>query len=136
RDRDGLRDIGPLHHAGAGLDMDRIGLHPKPPGIAVGLAGADIELPAVPGAADDFAWSRVLDRAGVGRLREADQRPLAQRRALVRATVEQAEELALDVEDRDRPLVDGEKLARTRRQFRHRGDDMTNHQLSPYSFRA
>jgi hypothetical protein len=59
----------------------------------------------VPGAADDFAQSRTFDLAGIGRLRKADQRPFAQGRALMRAAVQQAEELALDVEDRDRPLV-------------------------------
>ena len=65
--------------------------------------------------------------AGIGRLREPDQRPLAQRRALMRAAVQQAEELALDVEDRDRALFDGKKFARARRQLRHRGNDVTGH---------
>ena len=115
RHRERLRDVRSRHHTGARLDMDRIGLDPKPAGIAVGLAGADVELPAVPGAADDFAEPGVFDGAGIGRLRKSDQRPLAQRRALVRAAVQQAEELALDVEDRDRPFIDGEKLARARR---------------------
>jgi hypothetical protein len=38
----------------------------------------------------------------------------------MRATVQQAEKLALDVEDRDRSLIDGEKFARARRQFIYR----------------
>ena len=48
-------------------------------------------------------------------------------RALVRAAVQQAEELAVDVEDGDRALIDGEEFARARRQLLHRGDDMTGH---------
>src|SRR6266403_1865655 len=55
RDRDGLRDVRPLHHARAGLDIDWIGFRPEPLRIAIGLTGADIEFPAVPGAADDLA---------------------------------------------------------------------------------
>jgi hypothetical protein len=35
---------------------------------------------------------------------------LARRRALVQATIQQAEELALDIEHRDRPLADGRNL--------------------------
>jgi len=53
--RERLRHVGSLHHAGARFDVDRIGPGAKPLGVAVGLAGADIEFPAVPGAADDFA---------------------------------------------------------------------------------
>src|SRR5258708_7903299 len=55
RHRQRLRDIRPLHDGRARLDIDRIGLGAKPLWIAVGLPGADIELPAMPGAADDLA---------------------------------------------------------------------------------
>ena len=55
RHRESLGDIRPLHNVSARLDIDWIGLDPEAFGIAVGLAGADVELPAVPGAADDFA---------------------------------------------------------------------------------
>src|SRR5258708_20689319 len=61
---DGLRHIRPLHHGRARLDIDGIGLGAKPLWVAVGLPGADIELPAVPGAEDDFAEPGVLDLAG------------------------------------------------------------------------
>jgi hypothetical protein len=54
RDLDGLGDIRPLHHSRARLNIDRIGFHAKTAPIAVGLAGADVELPAMPGAADDL----------------------------------------------------------------------------------
>ena len=65
--------------------------------------------------------------AGIGGLREPDQRAFAQGRALMRTAVQKPEELALDVEDRDRPAVDGQKFSRARRQFIHRGDDVTGH---------
>ena len=116
RHRERLGDIGPLHHAGAGLDMRGIGFDAKAFGVAIGLAGADVELPAVPGAAQDLAQSGI-DHSGLGGLRKPDQWSFAQGGALVRAAVHQAEEFALDVEDRDRPLIDGEEFTRARRQF-------------------
>src|SRR5713226_7940506 len=45
----------------------------------------------------------------------------------MRAAVQKAEELALDVEDRDRAFIDGEEFARARRQLVHRGNDMSRH---------
>jgi hypothetical protein len=102
----------------------------------IGLAGADVELPAMPGAADDLTQLGVLDVAGIARLRQPDQRALAQRCALMRAAIEQAEIFALDVEDRDRPVVDGDEFARPRRQFTDGGDDVFGHQETPYSFLA
>jgi hypothetical protein len=62
-------------------------------------------------------------------LGKPDQRALAQGRALMRAAIEQSEIFALDVEDRDRPVVDGDEFARPRRQFADRGDDMLRHGL-------
>src|SRR5882757_6906711 len=108
--RDRLRNIRPLDHARARLDMRRIRFHAEAAGIAIGLAGADVEFPAVPGTADDLPQLGVFDLAGIARLRKPDQRALAQRRALMRATVHQAEILALDVEDRDRPSLDLQKF--------------------------
>src|SRR3954453_20600959 len=59
-----LGDIRPLHHARTRFDIDRIGAGAKALGVAVGLSGADIEFPAVPGAADDLAQLGVFDLAG------------------------------------------------------------------------
>ena len=81
----------------------------------------------MPGASDDLAEFGVFDLAGIGGLREPDQRALAQSRALMRAAVQQAEELALDVEDRDRPPVDGEEFSGARRKLFHRGNHMSRH---------
>src|SRR6267154_4136276 len=50
---DGLGDIRSLHHGSTGLDIDRIGAGAEALRVAIGLAGADVEFPAVPGAADD-----------------------------------------------------------------------------------
>jgi hypothetical protein len=52
---------------------------------------------------------------------------LAQAGALVRATIEQGEELALHVEDRDLPALDLDPLPRARRDLGHRGDDVPRH---------
>lgn len=53
-DGDRLGDIRPLHDARARLDMSRIRLDAEAAGVAVGLAGAHVEFPAVPGATDDL----------------------------------------------------------------------------------
>jgi hypothetical protein len=45
----------------------------------------------------------------------------------MRTAVQKAEELALDVEDRNRTLVDGQEFACAGRQLIHRGNDMTGH---------
>src|SRR6266568_6590958 len=107
--------------------MGRIGLGAKAAGIAVGLPGTDIELPAVPGTADDLPLPGVFDLAGVVRLRQSDQRPLAQRGALMRAAIEQAEILALDVEHRDRTAIDGEEFAAAGWQLLDGRNDVTGH---------
>src|SRR5262245_65930560 len=58
RDGEGLGDVRALGQLGAGLDLDRE--LPRLPGlrIAPGLAGANVELPAVPGAAQELAGAR------------------------------------------------------------------------------
>ena len=61
-------------------------------GIAPGLAGADIELPAMPGAAQHLALAGQAVFAGRRRYQAADDRPATERRALVRAAVDQREE--------------------------------------------
>src|SRR5882724_7707015 len=64
-----LRHVWPLHHGRSRLDIDRIGTRAKAFGVAIGLAGADVEFPAMPWAADDFAEFGVFDLAGIGGLR-------------------------------------------------------------------
>ena len=70
-DRHGFGHIGPGHQPRARLHRDRIGTRAHAGGVAPGLAGADVELPAVPGAADDLA------RAGVAVVARARPIPRA-----------------------------------------------------------
>ena len=95
--------------------------------IAVRLPGADVELPAVPGAAQDFALAGVADVAGEIGFGKPDQRAFAERRALVRTAIEQAKEFALHIEDGDWTVFENEEFARPRRQFAHRGNDVTSY---------
>src|SRR5262245_14347466 len=107
--------------------MGRVSLDAEAAGVAVGLARTHVELPAVPGTADDLAELGIFDLAVIFRLRKPNQRPLAQGSALMRATVQEAEEFAIDVEDRDRAAIDLEEFSRARRQFVHRGNDVAGH---------
>lgn len=108
RDLDGLRDI--QAHASprpCPLDIHRIGSRAQRASGSCGTGRCECRIPSiVPGAADDLAQPGVFDRRDRTIARGPIQRPLAQRRALMGAAVQQAEELALDVEDRDRPSVD------------------------------
>src|SRR5581483_8559613 len=70
-----------------GLDRHIVGADAEPLGLAPGLAGADVVLPAVPGAREDLALAREAHLARHGRLDRAPQLPLAQRAALVGAAV-------------------------------------------------
>src|SRR5262249_61681184 len=58
RDREGFRDIGPLHQRRPRLDRYLERPRASRVRIAPGLAGADVELPAVPGAAQEFLLAR------------------------------------------------------------------------------
>src|SRR6516164_8949824 len=59
RHRHGLCHVGPLYHALTLGDLHRVGPHLDAVRLAVRLAGADVEFPAMPGAADDLALARV-----------------------------------------------------------------------------
>jgi hypothetical protein len=91
------------------VDEDRLSFHGHgvgalpDPGIDQELAGADVELPAVPGAADDLVLPPVDEVASLRRTGGSGNRPFAQTRAAVRADIEQGIIAALDVEDADRP---------------------------------
>jgi hypothetical protein len=130
-DRNRFGDIRPLRDGGARLDIHWVRLHAEAARIAIALAGADVELPAVPGAAQDFARPRVFDLAGIFGLRKTNQWPLAEIGALMRTAVQQAEKFALDVEDRDRSAVELDEFARARRQLIDRGNDVSSHQATP-----
>src|SRR5262249_11526379 len=131
RDRDLLRDIGALHEGGAVLDRDREAAGADALGLAPGLAGADVEFPAMPGAAQELAAPRIAVVAGHRRFDQRGDRALAEAAALMRAAVEQPVEFTLEVEDDDRAALHGDQLAGARRDLAEDGDDMARHQASP-----
>ena len=95
RHRKGLCDVGALHQGLAGFHFDL-----ELPGagrlrIAPGLAGANLELPAVPRAAQKLLMARQPVMAGSVGLHQRDDLALAQRSALMRAAVGQREIFAV-----------------------------------------
>src|SRR6266550_851653 len=122
RDRVGLGDVGAgdpprerrVVGRGEGLarfHAHRVAPHAQTLGLAPRLPGADVELPAVPGAGQDLAWTVVLDLARHARPRQPPGLALAQRAALVRAAVAQGEVLPAQVEDADRAPAHLDDLA-------------------------
>src|SRR5918997_291954 len=93
--------------------------HAHPARVEPGLAGADVELPGVPRAADHLAAPLVAVHAGLGRGDVARDDPVAEAAALVRAAVGEREELAAEVEDDDPPLPGLHELAPARRDLPH-----------------
>src|ERR1035438_4593933 len=99
--REGLGHIRPLGQRLARLDHHRIRPDLEPLRIEPGLAVADVEFPAMPGATQQFADPRTLVDPGLRRGQPRHARRLVERRAGVRTTVEQREEFAVDVEHDD-----------------------------------
>ena len=95
--------------------------------IAPGFAGAHVELPAMPRAADDLALARIAVLAGLARLDQPSETALAQAAALMRAAVGEREELALDVEHGDLTAADVDELARAGRKLAHIRNDVFRH---------
>src|SRR5580704_16248121 len=110
-DGKGLGHVGALDQCRAGRHRNRELPRPDARRIAPGFAGAHVELPAVPRAADDLALPRVAVLAGLAGLDQAGQAAFAQAAALMRAAVGKREELALDVEHRDLAALDVDELA-------------------------
>src|SRR5262249_7874385 len=136
--RKGLGRVGPFHQLGARLDRGLELPDLEVVGIAPGLAGADVEFPAMPGAAHEFALAGDAVGAGTARSHEADHpalahRPaaaplaLARRPAGVRAAVGKREECAVDVEHADLTALDGDELLFARLDLARGGDDVTAH---------
>src|SRR6185312_7095560 len=93
-------------------------------GIAIGAAGADIELPAVPWTAQHLAGPRRDERAGPLRFKQRRAPSLAQRPALMRTAVGKCEIFAVEIEDRNLAAGDGRRLAAVRRNVADPGDDV------------
>src|SRR5579883_1307811 len=128
-DRKGLRHIRAFNQRGARSDRYSELPRAHPRRIAPRLAGAQVELPAVPWAADDLAAARIAIAARLARLDEAGQAPLVQATALVRALVAEREKLAFDVEDHDLPALDIDQPACTGWKFAQARDDVLRHEF-------
>src|SRR6185312_7745549 len=126
-DRHGLGDIRPGHQPRARLHRDRIGTRTHAGGIAPGLTGADVELPAVPGATDDLARAGVAVVARPVRFHETGLLALAQAAAAMRTAVVEREELAAEIEHHDGAPVHLREPAGAGRNVADRGDHMLGH---------
>jgi len=93
------------------FDEDRVGLHLEARGVE-GKAGAQVELPLVPGALQNFAVA--LERVLVDRGRDdvGTQATAAERPALVRAAVANRVVSAVDAKDPDPPRPATAKIFR------------------------
>ena len=115
------------------LHRNVVAPHADAPGIEPRLPGADVEFPAMPGTAQDFATPRDGVVAWSRRGDEPTQRADAEGAALVRATIAQGEELASNVEDADGTARDLDDLALTRRDLVDTGDNVPARCLLPAS---
>src|SRR6185312_16255787 len=77
RNGEGFDLVGPFRDLAAGGDGDRIAPGLDAPRLAGRQAGAQVELPAMPGAAQDLAGAREAVAAGLPRLDEAGELALA-----------------------------------------------------------
>src|SRR5262249_35825593 len=112
---------------GAGFDHDVERLDPGVYWITPGLAGADIEFPAMPGAAQQLPFAREAVLARLGRLGQTDDAPFAQRGTLVRAPVRERVERAVHVEAADLAPARRDKLAGTGRDVAALRDNVPAH---------
>src|SRR3954447_15458606 len=97
-DPEGLGHIGAFDQLGALLDRDAEAARLDLVGIAPGLAGADVELPGVPGAADDLPAAGGIVLAGPLGQDEPGEIAFAEAAAAMRAAVAQREKFAVEVE--------------------------------------
>src|SRR5437764_1008347 len=103
--RKGFGHIGPLGQRLAVLDHNRIGPHLDAVRIEIRLPGAHVELPAMPGAAQQFADAGTLVDPGLRRGQPRDACRLVERRAFVGTAIEQREELAIEMEHDGVPVM-------------------------------
>src|SRR5262245_12291644 len=110
--RERLGQIGSLDQFGTGLHRHGILPDAQAGRVAPGLAGADIELPAMPGAIHHFAAARSAVVTRLARLHEAGLDAEMEAAAPVRATIVERKELAAEVEHHDRTRAGGDQLSR------------------------
>src|ERR1700752_3657834 len=124
----GLRGERALRQRFAGHDLHLIGACLDAFGMAPGLAGLDIELPAVPGAAQHFSMpgQAIFARAVGGEA--AEDGPKTQRRPFMGAAIHQRVEFTMHVEYADLAAGYCDDLARAGSDLIGGGDDVARHQ--------
>src|SRR5262245_58441320 len=100
---------------GAGLHADRILSNAQASRIAPRLAGADVELPAVPGTFHHLTRPRIAILARHLRLDQPGLDAIAKTAAAVRATIVERKEIAGEIEHHDGAAVHVDELAGARR---------------------
>src|ERR1700754_2851068 len=125
-----LSNIGPFGEFLAAFDRHGIGPHLDPLRIEPGLPIAHVELPTVPGTTQELADPRALVDTGLRRGQSRHAGSLVQRRALMRAAIEQRKELAVDVEHHDVAAIDADHLVAAGRDLAGASDDVTGHEAN------
>ena len=115
------------HHQRARLDRDVVAADPDGARIEPGLARAQVELPAVPRAADDLVAARNLVLAGPRRRHQPGLTTVAQRAALVRAAVSTAKYSPPTLNTPDGAAADLDDLPLAGRDIVHSSDDVAGH---------
>src|SRR5262245_16971657 len=130
-DGDGKRlgRVRALHKFCSGFHRDGVVHEPHALGIAPGAACADVELPGMPGTADDLTGARILIVAGSRRCDSTREFAARQAATLMRALIGECEELALDIENNDVAPCHLHQLSRPRRDLGGSGDDVAGHGL-------
>src|SRR4051812_48487072 len=113
------------------LDRDGVSADAQPRRVEPRLAGLDVELPSVPGTAEDFTLPNILILAGSGRERHPGERALAQRSTLMWAPVAHGKKGARHVEHADGAPGYLHDLPRAGRNLPHRSHRVAGHSHSP-----
>jgi hypothetical protein len=107
--------------------MRRKGAHLGPARIEPAFAGADIEFPIMPRAADHFSRAGEMILARFIALNQAAQNAARKRATLMRAAIKQREEFAAQIEHHNLLAIRFHQLPATGRDFIHRPNYMPRH---------
>src|SRR5262249_16747836 len=114
----------------SGLHRDRVAACAHARRITPGLAGAHVEFPAMPGAADDLAGPGIAVMARSIRFHQSRLLAVKEAAPPVPATIVEPEKLAAHFEPPDPPPVPLGELAGAGRNVGDRGNHMLGHQSS------
>ena len=107
--------------------MRRKGTHFRPPWIEPTFPRANIEFPIMPRAAQHFSGAGELILSRFITLNQAAQNAAGERAPLMRATIEQREELTTQIEHHNLLAIRFHQLPATGRDFIHRRNYMPRH---------